>query len=203
MVDLTAEEEMCSTSALQVAVDGGGAVCGLTKRRQKGVDPSLALVGASGCYGCVNSIPSLEQPVGSTKYLQLAGLNKYKQLSKSQSMLSHSTLMRACVCAHCFPPSAGDGGGGAAGGGQAARGTGGGAGGAAGAADVRRLMWKSPPPVLRPFRSRHGMSRQQSTARWQTRSSTRWVGQAGRGRCLGKAPRRRRRTRRTPGRSAG
>ena len=53
MVDLTAEEEMCSTAALQVAVDGGGVVCGLTKRRQKGVDPSLALVSATGCACCV------------------------------------------------------------------------------------------------------------------------------------------------------
>lgn len=44
VVDLTAEEELCSSAALQVAVAPGGALCGITKRRQQGVDPSQALV---------------------------------------------------------------------------------------------------------------------------------------------------------------
>lgn len=44
VVDLTTQEELCSSASVQVAVDGSGAVCGLTKRRQKGVDPSVALV---------------------------------------------------------------------------------------------------------------------------------------------------------------
>ena len=43
MVDPTAQEEMCGSAALQVAVDASGAVCGLTKRRQRGLDPSQAL----------------------------------------------------------------------------------------------------------------------------------------------------------------
>ncbi|PRW60343.1 exosome complex component RRP42 [Chlorella sorokiniana] len=43
VVDLTAQEELCSSASVQVAVDASGAVCGLTKRRQKGVDPSVAL----------------------------------------------------------------------------------------------------------------------------------------------------------------
>ncbi|PSC67545.1 exosome complex component RRP42 [Micractinium conductrix] len=43
VVDLTAEEELCSSAALQVAVDSSGAVCGVTKRRQKGLDASVAL----------------------------------------------------------------------------------------------------------------------------------------------------------------
>ena len=47
VVDLTAEEELCSSAALQVAVAPSGALCGITKRRQRGVDPSQALV--SGC----------------------------------------------------------------------------------------------------------------------------------------------------------
>ena len=44
MVDLTTQEELCSSASVQVAVESSGAVCGLTKRRQKGVDPSIALV---------------------------------------------------------------------------------------------------------------------------------------------------------------
>ncbi|KAI7838664.1 hypothetical protein COHA_007467 [Chlorella ohadii] len=43
VVDLTAQEELCSSASVQVAVDESGVVCGLTKRRQKGVDPSVAL----------------------------------------------------------------------------------------------------------------------------------------------------------------
>lgn len=48
VVDLTAQEELCSSASVQVAVDAAGAVCGLTKWRQKGVDPSVALVSARG-----------------------------------------------------------------------------------------------------------------------------------------------------------
>ncbi len=48
VVDLTAQEELCSSASVQVAVDESGAVCGLTKRRQKGVDPSVALVSSKG-----------------------------------------------------------------------------------------------------------------------------------------------------------
>lgn len=43
VVDLTAEEELCSSASLQVAINSSGAVCGLTKRRQQGVDPSVLL----------------------------------------------------------------------------------------------------------------------------------------------------------------
>jgi hypothetical protein len=49
VVDLTPEEELCSSAALQVAVDGGGALCGLTKRRRGGIDVSMALVGGHAC----------------------------------------------------------------------------------------------------------------------------------------------------------
>jgi hypothetical protein len=43
-VDLSAIEERCVLAAVQVAVDPGGRVCGLTKRGQKGIDPGLLLV---------------------------------------------------------------------------------------------------------------------------------------------------------------
>lgn len=44
MVDLTVQEELCSAAAMQVAVDASGGVCGITKRRQKGIEASLAMV---------------------------------------------------------------------------------------------------------------------------------------------------------------
>lgn len=43
-VDPTAAEEMCSTAALQVAVQNTGRVCGITKRRQQALDPSMLMV---------------------------------------------------------------------------------------------------------------------------------------------------------------
>ncbi|KAL4856790.1 Exosome complex component RRP42 [Chlorella vulgaris] len=43
VVDLTVQEELCSAAAMQVAVDASGGVCGITKRRQKGIEASLAM----------------------------------------------------------------------------------------------------------------------------------------------------------------
>jgi hypothetical protein len=125
VVDLTAEEEMCSTSALQVAVDGGGAVCGLTKRRQKGVDPSLALVSGCRCCGCAHSSPSL---VLTAWWLQVqqpvVQIQSNTNNGQSQTVKAHFFPVSACWRGALLGPSAGDGRGGAAGGGQAARGAG-------------------------------------------------------------------------------
>ena len=43
-VDLTAEEEFCSTAALQVAVNASGSVCSATKRGPRGLSPSVLQV---------------------------------------------------------------------------------------------------------------------------------------------------------------
>lgn len=45
-VDPTGAEERCSSAALQVAVDGSGRVCGITKRRQQALDPAMLMVRA-------------------------------------------------------------------------------------------------------------------------------------------------------------
>lgn len=43
-VDLTAEEEFCSTAALQVAVNASGSVCSATKRGPRGLSPGVLQV---------------------------------------------------------------------------------------------------------------------------------------------------------------
>lgn len=44
VVDPTAEEEESARAVVQVAVDGAGAVCGITKRREDGIDTAMLLV---------------------------------------------------------------------------------------------------------------------------------------------------------------
>lgn len=43
-VDLTAEEEFCSTAALQVAVNASGSICSANMRGSKGVSPGIVQV---------------------------------------------------------------------------------------------------------------------------------------------------------------
>ena len=44
-VDLTAEEELCSDSALQVAVNSRGKLCSASQRGSSGVNPGILQVG--------------------------------------------------------------------------------------------------------------------------------------------------------------
>lgn len=43
-VDLTAEEELCSSSALQVAVNSKGRLCSATQRGSSGINPGVLQV---------------------------------------------------------------------------------------------------------------------------------------------------------------
>lgn len=44
-VDLTAEEELCSDSALQVAVNSKGKLCSASQRGSSGINPGILQVG--------------------------------------------------------------------------------------------------------------------------------------------------------------
>lgn len=43
VVDMTGEEAGCAGAILQVAVNGGGEVCGVTKRNIKAIDPGTMM----------------------------------------------------------------------------------------------------------------------------------------------------------------
>lgn len=44
VVDPTADEEECAAAVVAVAVDASGAVCGISKGREEGVDPTTLMV---------------------------------------------------------------------------------------------------------------------------------------------------------------
>lgn len=115
VVDLTAQEELCSSASVQVAVDAAGAVCGLTKRRQKGVDPSVALVSALGPAQLHEGL-SMVECMGAADGQAGQAVFRHSSRAGSTSRCAHLMDVGAAFRTFAATPPAGNGGGGAAGG---------------------------------------------------------------------------------------